>query len=113
MAAGAIMVVTPPTSFCIPSSIGMLLGVAIAAFFFYLMWDYLKRYYEVIRKIRPDLSGLSLLLTPMFRPFLIYGKEARALPEYKRMWRPILIQLASFIPIAFIFFTVFDYRCPS
>jgi len=100
------------SSFCVPSFVATLLNGAFAAFFVYLIWDYFKRYFEVIRKLRPDLSGLQLLLTPMLQPFLIHGKEARALPEHRRMWRLVLILLAAFIPIALINFALVDYSCP-
>jgi len=111
-AMGPIMFAATPNAFCISPLVATLLNGAFAALFVYLIWEYFKRYYEVVRKLRPDLSGRQLLLAPMFHPFLIYGKEARALPERKGMWRPILILLAAYIPMALFNLALVDYLCP-
>jgi hypothetical protein len=105
------METTPLTSFCIPPLMRMLLGGAVVVGFIYVVWDYFRNYFEIVRKVRPDLGGVSLLLTPMLRPFLMLKKKAREQPEYKRLWRPALILLASFLPLALIFFAVEEFGC--
>ena len=105
------MAVEGAASFCVPGWLNWPLSLTFMAFICYLLWDFWSRYYEVIRKIRPDRHGASLLLTPMFRPFLIYSKAARSLPEYLRMWLPMLILPLSSIPIAVVLFLAYDYRC--
>lgn len=106
------MVAATSTSFCVPSSIALLLNAVFAAALIYFMWDYFKRYYEVVGKLQPDVRGIQLFLTPMMRPFLIYSKAARALPEYRSMWRSVLFLLASFFPIALFNAAMVDYACP-
>ncbi len=102
---------TPLTSVCIPPLMRMLLGGAVVVGFVHVVWDYFKNYFEIVRKVCPDLAGVSLLLTPMLRPFLMLKKEAREQPEYKRLWRPALIPLASFLALALIFFAFEEFGC--
>ena len=100
-------------SFCVPGWLSWALSFMFMAFICYLLWDFWSRYYRIIQKIYPGLQGVNLLVIPMLRPFVIYSKAARSLPEYWRMWLPILMLLLSSIPIAAVLFLAHDYRCPT
>jgi hypothetical protein len=107
----ALMIAATVSPFCVPPLLVLLINGVFAAGFVYLIWSYFKGYYALVRKLRPKLSGVQLLLIPMFEPFLINGKEARALPERWALWRPIMILVAVFISFVLIDVALADYRC--
>jgi len=74
---------------CLHPMISTVVFLMFFIFAFRMIWKYQQNVFAIIRKLDPSSEGLAAHWTLFTRPFLIYSKDARALPEYRRMWRHI------------------------
>lgn len=85
-----------------------IISTAILLMFFILafrmIWKYHQDLFAIIRKLDPSSEGTAAYWTLMTRPFLIYSKEARALPEFRQMWRHIGLFFLTLPAMAITFY---------
>ncbi len=76
-----------------------------------MIWKYHQDLLAIVRKLDPSSEGAAAYWTIMTRPFLFYSREARALPEYRRMWRHIALFFVVFLAMVVTFFGLNTIAC--
>ncbi len=76
-----------------------------------MIWKYHQDLLAIVRKLDPSAEGAAAYWTIMTRPFLFYSKDARALPEYRRMWRHIALFFVIFVAMAITFLGLSTIAC--
>lgn len=96
---------------CLHPIVGAAIPLVFLVLAMRMIWKYHQDLLAIVRKLDPSSEGTAAYWTIMTRPFLFYSREARALPEYRRMWRHIALFFVIFLAMAITFFGLNTIAC--